>query len=210
MNDDASWASASLHSLLQLLDGKLSARKARLIACAAVREAFPYLTSGSADALRIAERFADRQATALQLASARFGARFQPSHGGWPVCWAPEEDHQTMLRRSLAWVIGLMTGLNYRGDYRPAELRLERILRELVADPTQTWAIEPSWRTWYGGCVVQLAQAIYETRDYERLPILGDALEEAGCTDERLLTHCRSEQPHLHGCWLLDLLLQHD
>jgi hypothetical protein len=52
-----------------------------------------------------------------------------------------------------------------------------------------------------------LAQGIYDARDFDRLPILADALEEGGCTDTVLLNHCRGPGPHALGCWAVDLLL---
>lgn len=56
--------------------------------------------------------------------------------------------------------------------------------------------------------VLQLANAIAEERAFDRLPILADALEEAGCTDEAILAHCREPGPHVRGCWVVDLLLR--
>ena len=55
--------------------------------------------------------------------------------------------------------------------------------------------------------MVQIAQAIYDDRAFDRMPILADALEDAGCTDRAILDHCRSEGPHVRGCWVVDLLL---
>jgi hypothetical protein len=55
--------------------------------------------------------------------------------------------------------------------------------------------------------VVGLARAIYDERRFTDLPILADALEEAGVTDPSILGHCRSAGPHFRGCWVLDLLL---
>jgi hypothetical protein len=55
--------------------------------------------------------------------------------------------------------------------------------------------------------VVKLAQAIYDERAFDRLPILADALEEAGCADEAILSHCRGAGPHVRGCWVVDLVL---
>jgi hypothetical protein len=52
-----------------------------------------------------------------------------------------------------------------------------------------------------------LAQAIYEDRAFDRLPVLADALEDAGCTNSDLLGHLRGPGPHARGCWVLDLLL---
>jgi hypothetical protein len=53
-----------------------------------------------------------------------------------------------------------------------------------------------------------MAQMIYEERAFDRLPILGDALEEAGCLDEELQAHCREtgHSEHVRGCWVVDLL----
>ncbi|HYV39291.1 MAG TPA: hypothetical protein VE988_26620 [Gemmataceae bacterium] len=52
-----------------------------------------------------------------------------------------------------------------------------------------------------------LAQIIYDDRAYDRLPILADALEEAGCDNQDILAHCRGPGPHVRGCWVLDFLL---
>src|SRR5262249_36749153 len=55
--------------------------------------------------------------------------------------------------------------------------------------------------------VVTLAQSIYEERSFDSLPILADALEEAGCTDADILAHCRGPGPHVRGCWVVDAIL---
>jgi len=39
-----------------------------------------------------------------------------------------------------------------------------------------------------------------------QLGVLGDALDDAGCTDDELLAHCRSPGPHGRRCWALDRL----
>jgi hypothetical protein len=67
---------------------------------------------------------------------------------------------------------------------------------------------------WNDETVVKIAQGIYQERhmpqgtfDSGRLAILHDALLDAGCTDEALLTHCRSDGPHVRGCWVIDQIL---
>jgi hypothetical protein len=62
---------------------------------------------------------------------------------------------------------------------------------------------DPSWLT---PTVTNLAQAIYDDRVYERMPILADALEDAGCTNQDILNHCRQPGEHVRGCWVTDLL----
>jgi hypothetical protein len=60
---------------------------------------------------------------------------------------------------------------------------------------------------WGGGTVSKLAQAVYEEYAFDRLPVLADALEDAGCTDQQILRHCREPGEHVRGCWVVDLLL---
>jgi hypothetical protein len=63
---------------------------------------------------------------------------------------------------------------------------------------------DPMWLT---TTVVQLARGIDAERACDRLPILADALQDAGCTDEDILNHCRCGGPHTRGCWVVDLIL---
>jgi HEAT repeat protein len=86
------------------------------------------------------------------------------------------------------------------------QVRLE-MLRDLVGNPFQPVCCDPAWLVWHDGTVVQLARAIQDEGSFEQMPILGDALEEAGCTEELVLTHCRGPNDHLRGCWVLDLIL---
>lgn len=73
--------------------------------------------------------------------------------------------------------------------------------------PFRPVIIVPAWAAWNGGTVVKLARAIYEDRTFDRLPILADALEEAGCDNADILAHCRQRGEHVQGCWVVDLLL---
>src|SRR5918994_3446369 len=63
---------------------------------------------------------------------------------------------------------------------------------------------DPSWRT---STAVGLARTMYESRDFAAMPILADALEEAGCDSPDVLAHCRADTPHVRGCWVVDLVL---
>lgn len=63
------------------------------------------------------------------------------------------------------------------------------------------------WLAWEDGLILRLAESIYETRDFSRMPILADALEEAGCAEVLFLDHLRGGGPHARGCWALDLIL---
>jgi hypothetical protein len=66
--------------------------------------------------------------------------------------------------------------------------------------------LPPSWRT-NESTIFQLAQAMYDDRAYDRMPILSDAIEDSGCTDAHILGHCRQSGEHVRGCWVVDLVL---
>src|SRR5262249_30632400 len=73
--------------------------------------------------------------------------------------------------------------------------------------PLHSVSINPAWWTWNQGIVINLAKSIYDDRAFDRMPILAEALEKAGCTNQEILTHCRGPGPHVLGCWVVDLLL---
>src|SRR5262249_12660565 len=81
------------------------------------------------------------------------------------------------------------------------------LLRCVFGTPFRPVAVDPAWRTWDGGTIPRLARAAYEDRGFDRLPVLADALEEAGCTDAALLEHLRGPGPRVGGCGAMDLLL---
>jgi hypothetical protein len=82
-----------------------------------------------------------------------------------------------------------------------------QLLRDIAGNPFRPAAVAPAWLAWDGGTVPKLAQAVYDERAFERLPVLADALEEAGCSSADLLGHLRGEGPHVRGCHVIDLLL---
>jgi hypothetical protein len=67
--------------------------------------------------------------------------------------------------------------------------------------------MHPRWLLWNDETVLRLARHIYEQQKFEELPILGDALEEAGCADEAVLSHCHHSDGHVRGCGVVDLVL---
>jgi hypothetical protein len=79
-----------------------------------------------------------------------------------------------------------------------------QLLRCIVGNPFRPVAVETCWLT---STVVGLAETIYTERAFDRLPILADALEDAGCGEPALLAHCRGDGPHARGCWAVDLVL---
>lgn len=55
--------------------------------------------------------------------------------------------------------------------------------------------------------VGSLAEQMYESRDFSAMPVLADALQESGCDNDDILSHCRGVGPHVRGCWVVDLVL---
>ncbi|MBL8795112.1 MAG: hypothetical protein JNM56_14480 [Planctomycetia bacterium] len=86
----------------------------------------------------------------------------------------------------------------------PEQRRQAGFIREIFGNPFRPATIDPTWRT---ANVVSLATAIYNERAFDRLPILADALEDAGCTSREILDHCRQPGEHVRGCWCVDLVL---
>ena len=79
------------------------------------------------------------------------------------------------------------------------------LLRDIIGNPFRPVAVDPAWLT---SDVLLLARGIYEERAFDRMPILADALQDAGCDSADVLAHCRgANPPHVRGCWVVDLLL---
>jgi hypothetical protein len=82
------------------------------------------------------------------------------------------------------------------------------LLRCVFGNPFRPARIDPFWLRWRGGLVASMAQRMYEARDFADLPVLADALEEAGCDNEEVLVHLHKQGAvHVRGCFVLDLLL---
>jgi hypothetical protein len=101
-----------------------------------------------------------------------------------------------------------MSGPN-RPNYEPplpAELAAQSaLLRDIFGNPFRPVAFDPRWRS---DTAVSLARVMYESRDFTAMPILADALQDAGCEDEPVLTHGRDPHGvHVRGCWVVDRVL---
>jgi hypothetical protein len=82
------------------------------------------------------------------------------------------------------------------------------LLRCIFRSPTSSSSPnERRWLTWRTSNVIAVAQSIYDDRAFDRLPILADALEDAGCDNADILNHCRQPGEHVRGCWVVDLVL---
>src|SRR5262249_19701282 len=81
------------------------------------------------------------------------------------------------------------------------------LVRDIFGNPFRPATVDPAWLAWNDGTVPKIAQAMYDERAFERMPILADALEDAGCDNAHILNHCRAPNVHVRGCWVVDLLL---
>jgi hypothetical protein len=77
-------------------------------------------------------------------------------------------------------------------------------LHDIFGNPFRPVTFDPAWRT---ATAIGVAQTMYDTRDFGAMPILADALEDAGCEQAEILSHCRGDGPHVRGCWVVDLVL---
>ena len=89
----------------------------------------------------------------------------------------------------------------------PALGAAERQPLDAAGQPLPLPVIDPTWLAWNFRCVPLLATAVRERRAFDIMPILADALEDAGCSDSVLLDHCRLAATHTASCWAIRLLL---
>jgi hypothetical protein len=122
------------------------------------------------------------------------------------TCWSEDV--------AAALVAGWLVGQREEEEkFHDAACRLAKavqanLLRDIAGSPFGPPPfLAPAVLAYHGGTVPKVARAIYDTRDFDHLPVLADALEEAGCTDPDMLAHCRGAGPHVLGCWVLDLIL---
>jgi hypothetical protein len=189
----------------------------RLFACACVRCVWEYLDQpGSRAAVEAAEAQADGRASSWQLRDASRRA-FAVAHT------SPTEGDRTPRQQRAALAAAAVASHNaqdavrlvLRALFADPALAGERfptredccgLLRELFGNPFRPTTVAPEWLRWNDGTLSKIARAIHDERAPDRLPLLADALEDAGCTDPVLLDHCRGPGRHVRGCWVVDLL----
>ena len=212
---EAEWlACTDAQPLLSFLVGTASARKLRLIACGCCRQIWDRLTDErSRRAVEVAERFADGLATSGDLLAASHAAydaamAAASTHGpNWAAAGAAADTSNPEIARRVLGDGGAVSFAAYKAK-SGRRLRQCQVIWDIMGPlPFRPVAAEAAWLTWNGGMVTKLARGIYEERAYDRLPVLADALEEAGCAEAELLGHLRSAGPHVRGCWALDLIL---
>jgi hypothetical protein len=197
---------------LPVARSKAGRRKLRLFACGCCWLIWQHLLDEELKwALGVAEKVADGEATEYAL--------FQPRSAAWERGryddLAATANHEQIAARAVnaacyvpAYHAATHTHLHTKREARERRKdnrHLCDLLRCVFGNPfRRRRAFLKKWRT---ETVTALAAGIYEERAFDRLPILADALEEAGCDDPTMLAHLRGDGPHCRGCWVLDLAL---
>ncbi len=188
-------------------------RKLRLFACACCRLVWDRLTEDrDRQIVRLSEDFADGKGAPEELWQARRLCLYRPGHIP-PSVRAALSSTDPQPRKAARETMYLVCcavashGLGYHERWQATSAAIADVLREVFGNPFRPVRGEKSWRTANDGAVVRLAQSIYDTRNVAELPVLLDALEDAGCADPTLLDHLRAPGPHPRGCWALDAVL---
>jgi hypothetical protein len=178
-----------------------SDRKLRLLGCAFCRLIWSQLSRLGQRAVEVAERYADGLEAKRTLVTYRVRLN---ALGGRDCTNLPFSLPSCAVSECGWYAAELNVGSSLDRSQEAS------IVRDIFGNPFRPITVDPSWLAWKDRTIVKLAQSIYDNRAFDRMPILADALEDAGCHDADILAHCRSEGPHVRGCWVIDLLLSKD
>jgi hypothetical protein len=224
MTESEWFACSDVRFMLEHLEDRVSERKARLFGAAACQ----LLWQGKdhepfSSTVQLIEAAADAPAQKKNLKSARASLRELMERGFtsderlvgkalWQAAWISETLRlpRWLLAATVADTVVaavMPTGMTTAEAKVRARKQLVSLFCDLVGNPFSPGGVDPAWAASNMSTVQRLAQAIYDDRAFDRLPILADALEDAGCTNQEILAHCRSGGDHVRGCWVVDLLL---
>jgi hypothetical protein len=222
MKTETEWLSCDTPTLmLAAVRETLSCRKDRLLAVAICRQIDAQgLDERCRHTIQIAEAFADENATmdqlraayveAVDVQKATSGDRAIPNAqlnyaqtlaaDAVRLCSEPDRSHVSILTLQRALSVAA-----YRSTIETDNRSFILLVHDIVGNPFREVKIERRWLT---STVIDLANAIYEGQAFDRVPILADALMDAGCNSKAIVEHCRGPGPHVRGCWTVDLLLE--
>ncbi len=213
---DAEWTACdNSERMLEFLRGQVNGRKIRLFGCACCRRIWRRLTDErSRKAVEAAELYADGfiAHADLKQAWAEASGAIQGSlvtHSGQSIATVAARSAADPARASIAEAVALAAraGVYSQQHFEAEKAAQAAFLRDLLGNPFRPANIDLSWLAWNDGAIPKMAQSIYDGRSFDLLPLLADALEDAGCTDAAILGHCRGGGIHVRGCWVVDLLL---
>jgi hypothetical protein len=225
---EAEWLGATKPMpMLKFMCGKARERAFKFFTYYCCRLAWPTMADGrSRRAVETAEQFMVGMATDEQLAEARREAEAAcdeaySAESARPREACSMEKYSESLGAAIAVraivhgytqnvIAKVRAALAFHGEVRDSArseslfIDLSTAIRDLFGNPFRPATLDPDWRT---STVLALARGIYAERAFDRLPILADALQDAGCDNEEMLSHCRGPGPHARGCWVVDLVL---
>jgi hypothetical protein len=206
--------------LLSHINDKMTERKLRLFACSCCRKVWSLLTDERVKRLLLtSELFADGMATSQELESAiRASVEFEQENqdedlpAAYAVINASTEGYidagEVCDKLSDAFFSQLPVNKeSFEANQKEVGRRMAELsvhAHDIFGNPFRPVSFLPEWRT---STVLALATGIYEEKAFDRMPILADALMDAGCSNEDILSHCRGPGPHTRGCWCVDLIL---
>jgi hypothetical protein len=190
--------------LRKLLNGKASERKLRLLACAACRQQWGCFLEHSKRVIEVVERYTEDQATHEEVRHSLVAFLDEDGYPRNPTLDSDEDLAWRVAARSF----GRMQVQDVLGQLHHVKRQAQaQLVREIFGNPLRPARVRKAWLRWNDRVIPTLAQQMYQEREYEQMPVLGDALEDAGCTDAGMLQHCRQPGKHVRGCWVVDLIL---
>jgi hypothetical protein len=197
--------------MLAFLQGKASDRKLRLFASACERRSI-FGSYAEVNSIVVVERYADGLATEDELRGLVNPWDFEGEEdNGWYRLSLPEP-FQTNSASQIAREVAASAGHSATTYHAVSAARdkmanvLASVLR-CIFNPFRPIALDSIILHWNNATIPKIAQVIYDNRRFADMPILADALEEAGCTNADIINHCRQPGEHVKGCWVLDLVL---
>jgi hypothetical protein len=203
---EAEWlACTSPEPMLSFLGAKANDRKLLLFGVACCRYIWRKLSRSLRSQVEAVESYADGLLTYQEMQRARVITEDPWPAGVTAVSWLFWEPGRVWARAEIAAKVAREAR---RGDTTEECHMQANLLRDVLGNPFHQAALpDVIWLRWRDGMVPNLARWSYENRAFKCLPILADALEDAGCADRDILDHLRGPGPHVRGCWALDLLL---
>jgi hypothetical protein len=231
---EAEWLTATyVNELVYSFSSREHERKLRPFACAVARSVLPHLPiTACQELITTSERYADGAISFEDMREAKLKYHEAVRHYQYEVHPSPEQDarhavemagaydrfepnhaHQTVRYAvSSAATLQLRQVREFPNSNSDRdritdeeEGRWVRLVRDIFGNPFRAVSFDPDWRS---STAVALAKQMYDSGDFAAMPILADALQDAGCDSEDILSHCRSaNQVHVRGCWVVDLVL---
>ena len=192
-------------TMMKFMGVRLSRRKRLLFGCATARLVWDFVVQPcNRQAVLTSEAYADGLATSSEMVTAWHKLEWEAAMysewsmdalmAGLPYSGATQQDRERFTGRD-------------RSPFEVSRVQWSDALRDIAGNPFHEYALQPDWLAANDRIAAALAESAYDERAFDGLPILADALEDAGCDLAAVLDHLRGPGPHFRGCWALDIVL---